>query len=116
VSEIKIKVTLTVVEGVDHEKSLQMTKPVFSIGRKNTDFNLKDQRVSTLHTKIEIKNDKVLVFDLNSRNGTLVNGTKIEGPTEVQNLDEIQILVVLLEMNLKDFQNGICPIHLWMHW
>lgn len=107
-SDLKVKVTLTVIEGVDHEKSVQMTKPVITIGRKNTDLNLKDQRVSTLHTKIEIKDDKVIVFDLNSRNGTLVNGNKIEGPTEVENLDEIEVgftkmRVTILE-NLEVFK------------
>ncbi|MCC7459871.1 MAG: FHA domain-containing protein [Proteobacteria bacterium] len=108
-NDSKIKVTLTVTEGPDHEKSLQLTKFTNSIGRKNTDFNLQDGRVSTLHTKIEIKDDKVIVIDLNSRNGTLINGTRIEGPTEVQNLDEIEvgftkIRVTIIE-NLDFFKN-----------
>ncbi|MEZ4845645.1 MAG: FHA domain-containing protein [Bdellovibrionota bacterium] len=106
---MKIKVTLTVTEGVDHEKSLQLTKETTSIGRKNTDFNLSDGRISTLHTKIEIKDDKVVVFDLNSRNGTLVNGNRIEGPTEVHNLDEIEIgftkIRVTIIENLEFFKN-----------
>lgn len=99
---MKIKVTLTVIEGVDHEKSIQINKSVFTIGRKNTDFNLKDQRISTLNSKIEIKDDKVIVFDLNSRNGTLVNGVKIEGPTEVQNLDEIEIGFTKVRISIID--------------
>lgn len=101
-SEMKIKVTLTVTEGVDHEKSLQMDKNVMSIGRRNTDFNLKDQRVSTIHSKIEIKDDKVMIFDLNSRNGTLVNGIKIEGPTEIQNLDEIEVGFTKIRVNIVE--------------
>lgn len=107
-SDMKLKVTLTVTEGFDHGKSIEMDKTEITIGRKNTDFNLKDQRVSTVHTKIEIKDDKVMVFDLNSRNGTLVNGVKIEGPTEVQNLDELEIgftkIRVTIVENLEFFK------------
>jgi pSer/pThr/pTyr-binding forkhead associated (FHA) protein len=98
----KIKVTLTVVEGPNHEKTLQMVKPVVTIGRKNTDFNLKDQRISTLHSKVEIKDDKVYVEDLNSRNGTLINGKKIEEPTELKNLDEVEVGFTKIRITIID--------------
>ncbi len=101
-SSLKIKVTLTVVEGTDHEKSVQMLKPSIIIGRRNTDFNLQDHRISTQHVKVEIRDAQVFVEDLNSRNGTFVDGQKIENPTEVKNLHEIEIGFTKIRVNIVE--------------
>lgn len=101
-SSLKIKVTLTVVEGTDHEKSVQMHKPSIIIGRRNTDFNLQDHRISTQHVKVEIRDAQVFVEDLNSRNGTFVDGQKIENPTEVKNLHEIEIGFTKIRVNIVE--------------
>jgi DNA-binding winged helix-turn-helix (wHTH) protein len=47
--------------------------------------------VSRRHTRIRVGRDVALVSDLNSKNGTFVRGTRIQGLYHVKDGDEIQI-------------------------
>jgi len=48
-----------------------------SIGRHSeNDIVLKDMSVSRQHATVEVRGQKLLVFDAGSKNGTIVNGTK----------------------------------------
>ncbi|HKE19012.1 MAG TPA: sigma 54-interacting transcriptional regulator [Kofleriaceae bacterium] len=49
------------------------------------------ERVSRLHARVICKDGRVLVEDLGSRNGTRVNGTRIEEATELSSGDQIEI-------------------------
>lgn len=50
----------------------------FCIGRaKQSDIRIVDFAISRTHARIEIHADGFIIRDCNSRNGTLVNGTKI---------------------------------------
>jgi two-component system, NtrC family, response regulator AtoC len=49
------------------------------------------ERVSRLHARIKCEGGRVLVEDLGSRNGTRVNGTRIEEATELTSGDQIEI-------------------------
>lgn len=47
------------------------------IGRHSeNDIVLKDTTVSRHHATVEVRGQKLLIFDAGSRNGTIVNGTK----------------------------------------
>lgn len=48
------------------------------LGRKETDIILPDPMVSKTHAAIQMVNGKLLLIDLNSTNGTTVNGQKIK--------------------------------------
>jgi hypothetical protein len=48
------------------------------LGRKETDIILPDPMVSKTHAAIQVVNGKLLLIDLNSTNGTTVNGQKIK--------------------------------------
>jgi pSer/pThr/pTyr-binding forkhead associated (FHA) protein len=49
------------------------------IGRHSeNDIVLKEMAVSRRHAAIEVKGQKLLVFDRDSKNGTLVNGTRVK--------------------------------------
>ena len=49
-----------------------------TIGRVNgNDIVLKDMTVSRLHATIAVKGRKILVSDQGSKNGTIVNGTRV---------------------------------------
>ena len=52
---------------------------------------LDSERVSRLHARISRTGARVMVEDLGSRNGTRLNGARIEGPTEVKSGDQIEI-------------------------
>jgi two-component system, NtrC family, response regulator AtoC len=52
---------------------------------------LDSERVSRLHAKISRNGTRVVVEDLGSRNGTKVNGTRIEAATEVKSGDQVEV-------------------------
>lgn len=63
-----------------------------SIGRKeNNSIVLSDQHVSGNHAKIIVRNMGLIIEDLDSTNGTYVNGNKIRGKQKLSNKDEIRI-------------------------
>lgn len=49
-----------------------------------------DQFVSTVHARLFRRGDDLLVEDLGSRNGTFVNGAKVESPTRLRRGDRVQ--------------------------
>jgi FOG: FHA domain len=63
-----------------------------TIGRKDDNsIVLSDQHVSGNHAKIIFRNNSLFIEDLNSTNGTYLNGNKINGKVKVSNKDEIKI-------------------------
>lgn len=63
-----------------------------TIGRKdNNSIVLGDQHVSGNHAKIIVRNDSLYIEDLNSTNGTYLNGSKINHRMKLSNKDEIKI-------------------------
>lgn len=64
----------------------------FSIGRKdNNTLILQDPTVSGNHTNIIIKNNVAYVEDLNSTNGTYVNGERVVGRVKLFPKDEVKV-------------------------
>lgn len=68
-------VTLRIIEGADRGRSFQKLQAPISIGREegNT-VQLNDDRVSRFHLKIHWDQDQLVLTDLESTNGTKVNG------------------------------------------
>ncbi|WP_297417697.1 FHA domain-containing protein [Clostridium sp.] len=63
-----------------------------TIGRKDgNSIVLSDPHVSGNHAKIIVWNDSLFIEDLNSTNGTYVNGNKINSKMKLVNKDEIKI-------------------------
>ena len=54
------------------------------IGRENVDVEIDDAELSRRHVAVRPKEDGLEVEDLGSRNGTRVDGTRIDGPTRVR--------------------------------
>jgi adenylate cyclase len=70
-----IKLTLQI--GADAAPR-ELKGDVLSIGRSRfNDVALKDRKVSRLHARIEREGDEIRVVDLQSGNGTRLNGRKI---------------------------------------
>ena len=69
------EVTLTVLHGADRGKVFRDVTPPVTIGREegNT-IQLNDERVSRCHLKIQDDNERLVLTDLDSTNGTKVNG------------------------------------------
>lgn len=72
-------VTFQVIEGIDKGRVYRDLPLPVSIGREEGNrLRLNDERVSRYHAKIQFDNGDVIVTDLDSTNGTSINGTPIQ--------------------------------------
>jgi hypothetical protein len=68
-------VTLRVLDGADRGKVFDNLEPPITIGREEgNSVQLNDERISRFHIKIQEDQDKLVLTDLESTNGTRVNG------------------------------------------
>jgi pSer/pThr/pTyr-binding forkhead associated (FHA) protein len=68
-------ITLRVLEGTDRGKVYESLPLPVSIGREEgNSIQLNDDRVSRYHLKIQLDHDNLVLTDLESTNGTRVNG------------------------------------------
>ena len=73
--------------------------PVTSIGRKNDNTIILDsQYVSNYHAKIYKKNNEYVLKDMNSTNGTFLNGNKIDKSIVIKNDYTIDIGGILFKV------------------
>jgi len=72
-------VTFQVLEGIDKGRVFrELTTPV-TIGREEGNvLRLNDERVSRFHAKVQFDNGEVIITDLDSTNGTRVNGNVVQ--------------------------------------
>ncbi len=71
------EIALKVLEGDDKGTTYLLVKPRTLIGRASTDILLDDRLASRLHCAIEVGEGGIMLRDLGSTNGTLVNDTPI---------------------------------------
>lgn len=85
------RLSLAVINGPDAGSVYRIEKPRVTIGRTGADLALSDSEVSRNHAAVEIRDATYVVEDLKSTNGTLIEGEKIAGQTEIQNHSEFTI-------------------------
>lgn len=86
------KPVLMVSEGELTGQRWTLTKDEMMIGRGNdADIVLPERQVSRYHTKILYRDGRYLLEDLDSKNGTFLNGQPVKGTVLLQDGDEIQI-------------------------
>ena len=79
------------------QKKLSFSKPELTVGRvQGNDIVLAKRNVSKQHARLLLKNDQAVVVDLNSTNGTWVNGRKITAPYPLKQGDKIYIADFIL--------------------
>ncbi|EMI56097.1 MULTISPECIES: FHA domain-containing protein [Rhodopirellula] len=72
-------VTIKVLHGSDRGKVFEDVDTPLTIGREEgNDIQLNDERVSRCHLKIQRDNDRLVLTDLDSTNGTKVNGAECQ--------------------------------------
>jgi pSer/pThr/pTyr-binding forkhead associated (FHA) protein len=72
-------VTLRVLEGADRGRAYEQLPTPVTIGREEgNSVQLNDERVSRFHLKIQEDGEKLVLTDLESTNGTKVNGEDIQ--------------------------------------
>lgn len=63
-----------------------------SIGRsKEADVQIEDRYASSLHARVFSREGRFYVEDMNSTNGTLLNGATLQGEAELIDSDSVQI-------------------------
>ncbi|RPI49938.1 MAG: FHA domain-containing protein [Chloroflexi bacterium] len=91
-SEPKEAALLLRIEGGEIKQRWSLAAPVTTIGRwQDNDLVVDDRWVSRHHARVRREGDQYLIEDLGSKNGTLVNGRRISGPTLLADGDEIQV-------------------------
>ncbi|MHB0968841.1 MAG: FHA domain-containing protein [Thermoanaerobaculia bacterium] len=85
------RLSLALIDGPDAGKVFRIEQPRVVIGRAAADLILNDTESSRNHAAIEVRESLVLLEDLGSTNGTLIDGERINGPVELQNQMEFQV-------------------------
>jgi hypothetical protein len=72
--------------------SFQLTEAEATVGRApGCAVLLDDPTVSSLHARLTQRGDQIVVEDLGSRNGTLLNGRRLKAPTAISPGDRLGI-------------------------
>jgi signal transduction histidine kinase len=88
--------TLYVLQGPDKGRTYETPTESAIIGRSSYQIQLSDNSASRRHAEIRPHNDSWLLLDLNSSNGTYLNGQRIVSPTELKHGDQIKVGSTLL--------------------
>lgn len=96
------RLSLAIIDGPDAGKVYRIEKPRVVIGRTGADLVLNDSETSRHHAAIEIRETQMILQDLGSTNGTLVDGSRIQGEVELYNQGEFQIGGTTLMMIVTD--------------
>jgi pSer/pThr/pTyr-binding forkhead associated (FHA) protein len=87
-----MRVSLVVTKGKREGKVLPISAPQFVIGRhKECQLRASGTTISQHHCAVLVRNDKVLVHDFDSTNGTFVNGHRVHGEQEVASDDLLEL-------------------------
>jgi DNA-binding CsgD family transcriptional regulator len=82
--------TLCFNEGMQAGLRIRLDQEVATFGRhEDNGYVLADPRVSRMHAELRKKGNVVIVTDLGSSSGTMVNGERIGGPTVARHGDTI---------------------------
>jgi pSer/pThr/pTyr-binding forkhead associated (FHA) protein len=72
-------VTFQILEGIDKGRVFRELQTPVTIGREEGNvLRLNDERVSRFHAKVQFDNGEIIITDLESTNGTRVNGNVVQ--------------------------------------
>jgi predicted Zn finger-like uncharacterized protein len=85
------RLSLAITDGPDAAKIFRLDKPRVTIGRQSADILLNDRETSRQHAAFEVRDGHFFVQDLGSRNGTYVDGQRIDGEREISDKSEFRL-------------------------
>lgn len=98
-----MKVQLVVVRGKPEGKVIPLAGPNFKIGRGETcHLRPNSEQVSREHAEFTIDSDSVMVRDLGSRNGTLLNGKALTAEARLKHGDLVQVGPLTFAVSIAD--------------
>jgi serine phosphatase RsbU (regulator of sigma subunit) len=75
---------LELIDGMDAGRRFVVSAPGASVGRTSpADIVLADSEISRIHCRLTLENGALIATDLNSTNGTFIDGVRISRPTLV---------------------------------
>lgn len=83
--------TLIVLQGPDKGRTLQTQDDVVLVGRGSTELPLTDQTISRRHAQMQRNEGGWVLTDLNSANGTYINGVRVHKPMRLKHGDQIRV-------------------------
>jgi hypothetical protein len=96
------RLSLAVINGPDSGSVYRIEKPRVTIGRSGADLTLNDSECSRLHAAIDVRDTLYMLEDLDSTNGTLVDGARITGSVELSNHSEFQVGATTIMLIVTD--------------
>lgn len=107
-------VTFLVLEGVDKGRVFRDLSIPVTIGREEGNaMRLNDERVSRYHAKVQTEDNDIILTDLDSTNGTRVNGTAIQirrlRPGDQLSIGRTMLLFGTME-EIAARRNGSAPV------
>ncbi|MGP0066991.1 MAG: FHA domain-containing protein [Isosphaeraceae bacterium] len=98
-----MKVQLVVVRGKPEGKVIPLVGSSFKIGRGETcHLRPNSEQVSREHAEFSISDNAVIVRDLGSRNGTLVNGKALTAEYRLKDRDLVQVGPLTFAVSISD--------------
>jgi signal transduction histidine kinase len=88
--------TFIVLQGPDKGRTIRARDEVILLGRLSDQVPLTDHTVSRRHAQIKHEADSFVLYDMNSVNGTYLNGVRLQRPTRLKHGDQIRIGSTLL--------------------
>lgn len=93
---------LEIVEGPDVGRLVELNT-AFELGREASQgVLLRDQQASRRHARVSPTADGAIVEDLNSTNGTFVNGNQIHAPTVLHPGDQLLVGLSVIELRSEE--------------
>jgi hypothetical protein len=92
----KVTVSRLTLVVAGQETSLPLTRDTYTLGRhRNNDIVISDPKVSSFHARLDRAPEGFVIVDLKSRNGSYVNGERIES-VQLHTGDEVRLGTALL--------------------
>jgi pSer/pThr/pTyr-binding forkhead associated (FHA) protein len=97
---MKPEVRFIVVKGSRATRELRVHSPEIILGRlRGCNIRIPSASVSRRHCRLQLQNSVLLIEDLNSSNGTFLNGVRVFGVLEVNPGDRITVGPVTFEVH-----------------
>ena len=100
-------IKLVVIQGPDKGRAFEAVAPGGVIGRNGGDLPINDNTVSRRHAELAFEGGSWLLKDLESANGSYVNGVKVSRAIVLKHGDQIRIGGTLLVFGGSEISAGI---------
>jgi pSer/pThr/pTyr-binding forkhead associated (FHA) protein len=87
--------------GPHQDRKLDIPTPVCVVGRDpSATLRLEEDSVSKLHARLQLTDEGFEIEDLESSNGTFVNGRRVHGRAPIRSGDLIRVGAVILKLEM----------------